>query len=376
MRRKSQAMVIMLAGVLGVTGCSGKRERVLQDPGNAKKVIDYTAFKETDLVLETEPVTEKQTEPPTEKITEKITERQTETEEAIRPYDGLYDFSDDVILAAIHTAASGEESGTYTDQTRILVSDDSRLRTIQAGNLIVRLSGKEGAMNETAEVISTDQRLLENLLVNLDISKDADVFRDIMDGKYDSEAAKLIGLADLSRYMDEDGVHLVMKRITHEEDTGTSEGYDATLKSIFPESIAMVDLSQKDAFTDIFSGAGYTKVTESGFEISDMIIDRDKDGAIISTGIGYESFYQSEENDFHVVSGKDESGSFLKIEMTPKTPVTDQEILARFEHIYQMLFHGEFDKTAAINEGLEEGKAYITADSGRTCFAMTIRQTD
>lgn len=374
MRHKHKAVVIMMAGVLGMTGCSGEEERVLQDPGKAKKVIDYTAFKETDLLLQTEAVTEKQTEPVTEKITEKVTEKQTETEteKMIREYDGKYDFSDEFLLRAVLLAAENEDPSTFEDQTKISLSDSLQVRMIRIGPLVIKAEGTNGGMYGTVEAVSTDQNLLCAFLKAIGVAEDEEAYQRILEGLCDGENAGLAGLQDLYRYMDEEGVHLVMTRIMHEGDPTKGYPFDTELKSMFPDIIAHIDLSSETAFKKVLEGAAYSELTETGSSILDIVINRDMEGNAISTGIGYEASYHSEDTGFLVSSGVDEQGAYLQIEMDCAGTISDKEALARLEHIYQMLFHGEFDTGCEIGDGINMEKAFITSDPEGAGFTMTI----
>lgn len=339
----------LLALVCLSAGCGSRKDgRVLQSPEHTRTVEDYSAFIEETPLTETEmkaPGTETesvvlQTEIKTE--SEQIPETESETERQM--YSAGYDFSDGAVKDALLLAASSE-GDDFEDRTEINDSDKTRTRTIRKGVLSAVLhSTVPGRESGSVEIVSTDQNLLMEMVKALGIAQDESGYSNLFNGIYDGENAGYIGLKDIARWQEEDGIHLRLSRDEEEVSELEWEETGASLEEILPDSLLTSQLRTEDGLKEIIQGVEYGEVNQTEFSLGSPVIVRDQNGEVITAGGSFHAAYTAGKRVYEISTDSDAEGKTgLLLALSSETEITEDEVLAVFEHIYQSFYHGGFD---------------------------------
>ena len=330
-------------------GCAGRRDaRVLQSPEHTRIVEDYSAFVEETPLEETE---EKAPETETERVacqTETETESEwipeTETETKRQMYSAGYDFSDGAVKDAL-LLASASEGDDFEDRTEINDGERTRIRTIRKGVLKAVLhSSTHGRESDSVEIICTDQNLLMEMVKALGIAQDESGYSNLLNGTYDGENAGYIGLKDIERWQEEDGIHLRLSRAEEEASLLEWEEIGASLEEILPDSLLTANLRTEDGLKTIIQGVEYGEVNQTEFSMGSPVIVRDQNGEVITAGGSFHAAYTAGKRIYEITADTDMEGKTeLLFSLSCEAEITDDEVLAVFEHIYQSFCHGGFD---------------------------------
>lgn len=365
----------LLALVCLSAGCGSRKDgRVLQSPEHTRTVEDYSAFIEETPLTETEmkaPGTETesvvlQTEIETE--SEQIPETESETER--RMYSAGYDFSDGAVKDALLLAASSE-GDDFEDRTEINDSDKTRTRTIRKGVLSAVLhSTVPGRESGSVEIVSTDQNLLMEMVKALGIAQDESGYSNLFNGIYDGENAGYIGLKDIARWQEEDGIHLRLTRPEEKAKTMEWEEAGTSLEEVLPDSILIQELRTEGGLREIIQGVEYSEVIQKEFSLGSPVIERDQSGEVITSGGSFHAVYAADDRNYEITTDTDTEGKTgFMIVLSSEKEITDEEILAEFEHIYQSFYNGVFTEGFDSNEVCVAEHAQIKKHS-QNSFSM------
>lgn len=365
----------LLALVCLSAGCGSRKDgRVLQSPEHTRTVEDYSAFIEETPLTETEmkaPGTETesvvlQTEIETE--SEQIPETESETER--RMYSAGYDFSDGAVKDALLLAASSE-GDDFEDRTEINDSDKTRTRTIRKGVLSAVLhSTVPGRESGSVEIVSTDQNLLMEMVKALGIAQDESGYSNLFNGIYDGENAGYIGLKDIARWQEEDGIHLRLTRPEEKAKTMEWEEAGTSLEEVLPDSILIQELRTEGGLREIIQGVEYSEVIQKEFSLGSPVIERDQSGEVITSGGSFHAVYAADDRNYEITTDTDTEGKTgFMIVLSSEKEITDEEVLAEFEHIYQSFYNGVFTEGFDSNEVCVAEHAQIKKHS-QNSFSM------
>ena len=303
----------LLALVCLSAGCGSRKDgRVLQSPEHTRTVEDYSAFIEETPLTETEmkaPGTETesvvlQTEIETE--SEQIPETESETERQM--YSAGYDFSDGAVKDALLLAASSE-GDDFEDRTEINDSDKTRTRTIRKGVLSAVLhSTVPGRESGSVEIVSTDQNLLMEMVKALGIAQDESGYSNLFNGIYDGENAGYIGLKDIARWQEEDGIHLRLTRPEEKAKTMEWEEAGTSLEEVLPDSILIQELRTEGGLREIIQGVEYSEVIQKEFSLGSPVIERDQSGEVITSGGSFHAVYAADDRNYEITTDTDTEG--------------------------------------------------------------------
>ena len=365
----------LLALVCLSAGCGSRKDgRVLQSPEHTRTVEDYSAFIEETPLTETEmkaPGTETesvvlQTEIETE--SEQIPETESETERQM--YSAGYDFSDGAVKDALLLAASSE-GDDFEDRTEINDSDKTRTRTIRKGVLSAVLhSTVPGRESGSVEIVSTDQNLLMEMVKALGIAQDESGYSNLFNGIYDGENAGYIGLKDIARWQEEDGIHLRLTRPEEKAKTMEWEEAGTSLEEVLPDSILIQELRTEGGLREIIQGVEYSEVIQKEFSLGSPVIERDQSGEVITSGGSFHAVYAADDRNYEITTDTDTEGKTgFMIVLSSEKEITDEEVLAEFEHIYQSFYNGVFTEGFDSNEVCVAEHAQIKKHS-QNSFSM------
>ena len=365
----------LLALVCLSAGCGSRKDgRVLQSPEHTRTVEDYSAFIEETPLTETEmkaPGTETesvvlQTEIETE--SEQIPETESETERQM--YSAGYDFSDGAVKDALLLAASSE-GDDFEDRTEINDSDKTRTRTIRKGVLSAVLhSTVPGRESGSVEIVSTDQNLLMEMVKALGIAQDESGYSNLFNGIYDGENAGYIGLKDIARWQEEDGIHLRLTRPEEKAKTMEWEEAGTSLEEVLPDSILIQELRTEGGLREIIQGVEYSEVIQKEFSLGSPVIERDQSGEVITAGGSFHAVYAADDRNYEITTDTDTEGKTgFMIVLSSEKEITDEEVLAEFEHIYQSFYNGVFTEGFDSNEVCAAEHAQIEKHS-QNSFTM------
>lgn len=352
--KKTVMIIFLILSMYLAYGCArDEGERVLVSAGHARTVTDYSAGgerlletemeTETDLSLpeaETETV---QTEP------EPVPETEKETEKPVTISE--YDFSDDAIRNAL-LEATASETGEYGDRTTVSDAENVRERRIKKGALgAVLYSRVPGSESSQVELFSTDQNLLMRMVKVLGMPQDESGYSNLFNGTYDGENAGCIGLEGLSRWQGEDGIHLLLTRSEEKAKPMEWEKAGTSLEDVLHDSILMQELRTGDGIREIIQGVEYGEVIQKEFSVGSPVIERDQSGEVITAGGSFHAAYTAGNRIYDISTDTDAEGKTgLLLALSSETEITDEEVLAEFEHIYQSFYNGVFTEGFDSNE--------------------------
>lgn len=381
MRKKMFCMTVIAGVVLSMTGCGNKNSQdneLLASVDEAKEVVDFSAFKETEIATEP-PETEAPTEPPETEPPE--TEAQTEPPETAYTMD--YDYSDETVRNAIFDV---QELDTMADQAFSDVVEEhteekNRVRTIDIGNGAFHLSlyadtfsGKtNGKLEITAK--EEEQDSVEEVLMLLDTGLNQNNIEKFWNGAYDGANAAYIGLKNTSVEKKDGTIHIIMEKVPAEEGT-VPEMEDGTQSGTFTmeDSFCVVDMSgdDPDQMKEILAGTdGYEySVTEKN--VQDGTKSYDKSGELLQASNDCsETVTGTNGSVCKIRTGNTDGRKQLVFEYTAAAGMSDTEMLVKAEYMYRMFYHESFDTGADLSSPYQIAHA-VLEKTGDNTFTLTL----
>lgn len=384
-----------------LSGCQKKDIRTLQDPSDAHTVTDYSAFSDADVRVQTEKETENHVKelivkskiPYVEKdetigledlsvtaemadgttkavknakvnvfdmgekrsvtvlydgvsgsvsIPVKVPETETETEAPKKEYVKAYDFSGDHVHDAVVSAGGTDGFSDVVTEDR---AGNTRSRTIKAGNITATVSSfTSDTGNGRVELISPSQDAMVKALSVIGIDDDGSGYVNLFSGVYDGDKAKYIGLANVSRFQDGQGVHITCD--LGSSSLGSSEWKPAAtmLSSMFPGVLTDVDLSAENAFGNIIAGVEYGDVKEESHNLGPCVYTYDASGNQLLYVQNDSATYRVDGKTYIVNTSLIDGKACLTVKLSSDADISSPEALAKFEHISQMFYQGTFGK--------------------------------
>ena len=146
--------------------------------------------------------------------------------------------------------------------------------------------------------------------------------------------------ADLEMRM----IHLRLSRDEEEVFELEWEETGASLEEILPDSLLTLQLRTEDGLKTIIQGVEYGEVNQTEFSMGSPVIVRDQNGEVITAGGSFHAAYTAGNRIYDISTDTDAEGKTgLLLALSSETEITEDEVLAVFEHIYQSFYHGGFD---------------------------------
>ena len=148
------------------------------------------------------------------------------------------------------------------------------------------------------------------------------------------------------------------------EEAGTS------LEEVLPDSILIQELRTEGGLREIIQGVEYSEVIQKEFSLGSPVIERDQSGEVITAGGSFHAVYAADDRNYEITTDTDTEGKTgFMIVLSSEKEITDEEVLAEFEHIYQSFYNGVFTEGFDSNEVCAAEHAQIKKHS-QNSFSM------